>query len=772
MAILVATLLLTLFVTTGRGTGAQQPGDDSFARAVKLHQSGDLDGAIGAYKEFLEKHPESVEARSNLGAVYARKGDYGRAIEEYKRALEFDDRNAAILFNLGAAYYKSAQINDAAALLARVLAAQPDNRNAAVLLADCHLRMGENKKVTDLLSPFSHKDDRALLYLLGTALIRDNQAEKGQALVDEILREGDSAEARLMLGTARMMGRDYRGALEEFARAVELNPKLPSVHSYFGRALLATGDLKRAMESFRRELELNAIDFDSNLYMGVLLRQEQKFGEALGYFQRALQIRPRSPGVRYQIGSLQLSTGNLREALQILEQLTKEEPDFVEAHVSLATVYYRLKRKEDGDRHREIVRRLNAELQARAPKPELEMDRPYRGETESKADPASMRAAREPPSRTRPATDPLTRSSETFDSLASRASSAREANRAGEAIELYKQALERQPSWHEGWWYLGTLLYEEDRYLEARDAVAKLISLKPEGGVGWAMLGLCEFQLKNYERSLEWLQKAQALGVPPKTQLSVVSRYHMALLLGRFGKPEAALLLLYALARDKSESPSILTAMGICALALPHLPAELPPDKEPLVSKAGLAQYYMATRQMAEARKASEELIARFPDTPNVHYSFGVFLLAEDPVAALEEFRRELRISPNHVPARLQIAFEYIKRNEHEKGLAYAQEAVKLSPDSFAARNALGRILLEMEQTQRAIEELEAGLELAPDSPEMHFAVARAYERAGRKDDAARAREEFKKLDRIRRTAREGSQAVGGIEPEKGRPPD
>ena len=109
MAILVATLLLTLFVTTGRGTGAQQPGDDSFARAVKLHQSGDLDGAIGAYKEFLEKHPESVEARSNLGAVYARKGDYGRAIEEYKRALEFDDRNATILFNLGVAYYKSAQ---------------------------------------------------------------------------------------------------------------------------------------------------------------------------------------------------------------------------------------------------------------------------------------------------------------------------------------------------------------------------------------------------------------------------------------------------------------------------------------------------------------------------------------------------------------------------------------------------------------------------------------------------------------------------------------
>ena len=35
--------------------------------------------------------------------------------------------------------------------------------------------------------------------------------------------------------------------------------------------------------------------------------------------------------------------------------------------VSLATVYYRLKRKEDGDRERAIVLKLNAEKQAREP---------------------------------------------------------------------------------------------------------------------------------------------------------------------------------------------------------------------------------------------------------------------------------------------------------------------------------------------------------------------------------------------------------------------
>jgi len=86
----------------------------------------------------------------------------------------------------------------------------------------------------------------------------------------------------------------------------------------------------------------------------------------------------------------------------------------------------------------------------------------------------------------------------------------------------------------------------------------------------------------------------------------------------------------------------------------------------------------------------------------------------------------------------------------------------------FAARNALGRILLGMGETGRAIQELETGVKLAPDSPDMHFALARAYAQVGRKQDAARARTEFQKLDKIRRIAMEGSQAVGGIDPEEG----
>src|SRR5205823_13582307 len=95
------------------------------------------------------------------------------------------------------------------------------------------------------------------------------------------------------------------------------------------------------------------------LQLGALAKQSRQFDEALELFDRALNLRPGDAGVRYQIATLDFATGRLDEARESLESLVRESPGFREAHVTLATIYYRLKRKEDGDRERAIVRRLS-----------------------------------------------------------------------------------------------------------------------------------------------------------------------------------------------------------------------------------------------------------------------------------------------------------------------------------------------------------------------------------------------------------------------------
>ena len=53
-------------------------------------------------------------------------------------------------------------------------------------------------------------------------------------------------------------------------------------------------------------------------------------------------------------------------------------------------------------------------------------------------------------------------------------------------------------------------------------------------------------------------------------------------------------------------------------------------------------------------------------------------------------------------------------------------------------------------------------MKIAPDSPGLHFQLARAFQRAGRLDDAARERDEFTRLDRLARSQRSGAQSIGG----------
>jgi len=364
-------LACALLISTLGGQGdIQAQSDDAdraFDRALELHKSGDVLGAIREYQAILAQHPGRVDVRSNLGAAYAQLGRFQEAIAEYQRALAVDNNNSTIRFNLALAFYKAADFAEASGQLSQIIAAQPQNTTAVLLLADCQLRLGEYKKVIELLTPLEANlgNDRVFVYILGTALLNDKQTERGQALIDRILREGDSAEARAMIGTAYMMTGDYQSALKEFEQALKMNRRAPTVNSLHGRALLATGDIEQAAQAFQRELEINPNDFESNLYLGILLKKEGKTDEALGYFQRAAQVRPNDLNARYHIGGLYILTGKIAEAQQILEAVVKQAPDFVEARVLLAKAYYRLKRKADGDREQAIIQKLNAERQAR-----------------------------------------------------------------------------------------------------------------------------------------------------------------------------------------------------------------------------------------------------------------------------------------------------------------------------------------------------------------------------------------------------------------------
>ncbi|MEO5820724.1 MAG: hypothetical protein ABIT71_09480, partial [Vicinamibacteraceae bacterium] len=56
--------------------------------------------------------------------------------------------------------------------------------------------------------------------------------------------------------------------------------------------------------------------------------------------------------------------------------------------------------------------------------------------------------------------------SRSFADLSAAAAAARDAGRMDDAIGLYRQAIALRADWNEGRWYLGSALYERERYAE------------------------------------------------------------------------------------------------------------------------------------------------------------------------------------------------------------------------------------------------------------------------------------------------------------------
>lgn len=327
-----------------------------------------------------------------------------------------------------------------------------------------------------------------------------------------------------------------------------------------------------------------------------------------------------------------------------------------------------------------------------------------------------------------------------FEDLATRAEAARQGNHLQEAIAVYKEAVNLNPKWEEGWWFLGSLLYDTDQYAAARDSLARLVNLDPKAYPAWGLLGLCDFETGDYGASLAHIQRALQAGSAAQGQMEGVLRYHEAVLLTRAGKFDEALQKYVWFAREGIQTPEMTSGLGLAALRSPLLPAEIPFAQRDLYSSAGKAAYLTLSGDYLNARKALEDLVATFPEAHHVHYFYGTFFTATDPATALDEFRRELKFTPSSGAANAMIAWILLQRGDAGGASPYAEAAVKYDPGSWMACYVLGRLLAEEGKLEPGIAQLERAEQVDPSNLDTHVSLAAAYSRAGRIREARRER--------------------------------
>jgi tetratricopeptide (TPR) repeat protein len=336
----------------------------------------------------------------------------------------------------------------------------------------------------------------------------------------------------------------------------------------------------------------------------------------------------------------------------------------------------------------------------------------------------------------------------TFAQLSRAAGKAKDENRDDDAIKLYKQALSFEPAWKEGLWYLGVLLFGKEQYSESRNLMRQLVVEEPKAGPAWALLGISEFQIRDYPRSRDRLERARALGVGDRKELAQSVFFYASELLTRFEQYDDAMTLLIAMVKSGSPPDPLIEPVGLAALRYPFLPSEIPGDRKEMFRLAGQATLAVEVQRPEDAEKLFTSMVGAYPNEPGVHFLYGVFLLDVRPEDGVKELKHELEIAPLNSTAKLRLADEYLKEEHFEEALELAEEVVKLEPDYPSGYLVLGEALVAKGDLTKGIRALETSRKLKPDTVRTHWDLLRAYTSAGRTEEAKGEKEEIERLRR------------------------
>lgn len=336
-----------------------------------------------------------------------------------------------------------------------------------------------------------------------------------------------------------------------------------------------------------------------------------------------------------------------------------------------------------------------------------------------------------------------------FDVVAQQAEAARTENRVPDAIRLYREGTRLRPSWTDGWWYLGSLFYEQDRFAEAGAAFQQLTADPKYRGSALAFLALCEYETGRYDNSLAHFRAWAGNGWVGTQELRDVGYYHFALLLTRDGEFIESLALLTGMTQRLGDNPEIAEAMGLASLRLRYLPENYPPELRERIWLAGKAALYAQQKpeQYARSDEFAARLETRYSNQPEVHaFRAMLYEFEKKPAEAEREYREELKISPNHIPTLIALVSIDLQRGDAAEGIAFARKAISIEPGNAAAHHLLGRMLFADGDLAGAVRELEVAKRLAPSSPSIRFHLAMTYGKMGRIREAKTESDAYRAL--------------------------
>ena len=698
-----------------------------------------------------------------LGNLSLSRAEYDQATQHLEEALKLTPEDSGLQVEAAIAWFRRGNVKKAKEQVVEVLGKEPANARAHNVLGRIYLFEGKpTESIKELNAAVEGQADFETVYFLGIAYLKAKKVPEAADLFSKLQAQtANSAALHVLFGRAYLVTHFPEPAVNEFKKAVAIDPKYPRAHSLLGYAyldFLNEQGYPVAQQMFQEELKIQPNDYLTLVLLGLTNVSLRKYAAAETVLLHATRVRPDGAAPYLYLGEAYTSTGRIPEAVKALEKYVSLVHNPEEFHRDLGRGYFllgqgllRVGRPEDAKKALARSQQLR-EAEFKYDQEHMFFDQEHQVEAKETPDDKGESRASERiagllesgggddqteqsmaqggvSSKLEPEPAPVKRAPETPAEKQYRAF-------AGEILAT---------SYND----LGVMRAKESNFAEASELFKQAASWNPKMPGLDRNWGLASFKAEKYEEALPPLQRTLAAH-PDDTfvrQLLGLSYY----IEEKF--PETVEVL-KPFSKNPPDDPGLLLAWGT-ALVRTRQSAQAGEIFRKLLTQNAdnptvhflLGQAYAQQEDYPNSLQELQTALKLDPKFPEAHYYAGIVYLHQSEFEpAAQEFRAELDIRPGDAITTYHLGYALLAGGSLPEAVRLFQQVVVQKPDYEPAQFELGRALLQQGDAAGAAQRLEIATKLKPDHDAAFFQLSQAYRRSGRVPEAGQALAKYQQL--------------------------
>ena len=150
----------------------------------------------------------------------------------------------------------------------------------------------------------------------------------------------DKIQSILDRGGRLVQSKQYDKAIEEYQKALQVDPKSRSTLLALGSVSVLAGKYDKAEEYTQSLIQIEP-SYPAYKNMAIILANQSRFEEAVDFYKKALEFSPTSYGGWYQLGLVYAALQHYPEAIDAYQNTLKYNPAYSDAYLGLGSAYFK-----------------------------------------------------------------------------------------------------------------------------------------------------------------------------------------------------------------------------------------------------------------------------------------------------------------------------------------------------------------------------------------------------------------------------------------------